>query len=428
MFQQSLAQLQRTAQKATSIVDDRLPDRQRGMWSFLTWSFFLAQAVASHEAYAKGQFGGDAGQDGAGSSGSGDDAAAHQSLASAQMFGLSGFDLDPSGAALLSAAIAAGAITPQMWAAFQADPGLLQAFVDSLKAGANFDVAMAQGLYATDAGSGSSGEHGHGDTGHGDHGTGGPIPGIDLPGIIIPGLPGITLPIQVVTDLGLELGGIGVGLGLDTSHGLDANVQLNVGSLLGLDAGVSLADGIDLKLDLLGMHVSLGGEGSSLGSIGTLLSGENGALSSLHLDPVINTVTHLTGLAPDVLSGPINFVTSATSSTLAGLNPITQQASTLISDVTDMPIAKGLFASGGSIVQTASNVLPSLSLDDLFSNGHHTSYGLAVAHDDPLLHGSSDTTVTGSDALDVVASAAHDLVDDSLKSLLHGISHDWSHG
>ncbi len=146
MIQQSIAQFTRNAQKATSIVDDKLPDRQRGMWSFLTWSFFLAQAVAAHEAFAKGHAGGDAGADADGSgSGNGDDAA-QKGMPSASMLGVSGFDVDPAAAAQFAAAIAAGLVTPQMLAGFQADPALFQAFVDQLTGNASAafgDVAAA---------------------------------------------------------------------------------------------------------------------------------------------------------------------------------------------------------------------------------------------------------------------------------------------
>lgn len=419
MFQQSIAQFTRNAQKATSIADDdKLPDRQRGMWSFLTWSFFLAQAVAAHEAFAKGHAGGDAGSDADGPGSSNGDDAAQKGLASTSMLGVSGFDVDPAAAAQFAAAIAAGLVTPQMLAGFQADPALFQAFIDQLTGNASAaigDLTAAAGS-AEDlaaAGEGDGGSHG------------GPIPGIDLPGIDLPG--GITLPIDIAIDLGLELGS-DLGLGLHIGGLDDISLNLNVAPILGLNFGL---DGDGLSLSALGIDF-LGGNGG--GTLGSLLGGEHGVLGGLPLGGAVEALSGVTGLASDALGGPLGHLASSTSHLLSGgqdlasniasgLTPVTAPVTSLLGDVLDYGSHSGLLASGGTILQSAGSILP---LHDLFANGEHTDYGMELQSSQPLdpAHGGSLVASLSAnvDTLDVGA-----LADDALKSLLHGISSDY-HG
>ena len=406
MIQQSIAQFTRNAQKATSIAgDDKLPDRQRGMWSFLTWSFFLAQAVAAHEAFAKGHAGGDAGADADGSgSGNGDDAA-QKGLASASMLGVSGFDVDPAAAAQFAAAIAAGLVTPQMLAGFQADPALFQAFVDQLTGNASAaaaDITAATGS-AEDLAAAANGEGGGGS-------HEGPIPGIDLPGINLPG--GITLPIDIAIDLGLELGS-DLGLGLHVGGLDDISLNLNVAPILGLNFGL---DGDGLSLSALGIDF-LGGNGG--GALGSLLGGEQSLLGG-----AVDALSGATGL---VFGGPLGHSASGgtdlVSNVTSGLAPLTAPVTSLLGDVLDYGSHSGLLASGGTILQSAGSFLP---LNDLFANGQHTDYGMELQSSQPLdpAHGGS---LVASLSANVETLDVGVLADDALKSILHGISGDY-HG
>jgi len=386
MIQQSAGQFTRNAQKATEIVDDKLPDRQRGMWSFLTWSFFLAQAVASHEAFAKGHAQGESGADGDGAHGGGDSAAA-KSLPPGMLSGVSGFDVDPAAAAQFAAAIAAGAITPQMLAAFQSDPSLLKAFIDALTGGGSGHIDQA----LLDAAFGDGSSEGHGDGGEGGSHGEAPFPSGPIGGIT---LPGIHLPVDVAIDLGLELGP-DLGLGLEVGHN-GINLDVNAGSLLNL--GLSLGgDGEPLSLGLLGLNV-LGGEGSLIS-----LTGDHGLLP---LGPALAPITELTGLAHDLLDQPLHLATSVATSLVA---PLAQPVTSLVGDALDTVGSTGLLASGGSIVQSATS-LP--LLNDLFSHGEHTDYGLelrsSAAADEGPMHGSASSSIAGGvEALDVVAIAGH---------------------
>ena len=401
MIQQSIAQFTRNAQKATSIVDDKLPDRQRGMWSFLTWSFFLAQAVAVHEAFAKGHASGDAGADADGPGFSNGDDAAQKGISSASMLGVSGFEVDPAAAAQFAAAIAAGIVTPQMLAGFQAEPALFQAFVDQLTGNAS---AVAADMTAAAAEELAAAVHGEGDGGSHE----GPIPGIDLHGINLPG--GITLPIDVAIDLGLELGSdLGLGLGLHVGGPDDISLNLNVAPILGLNFGL---DGDGLSLSALGMNLL---SANSDGPFDSLLSGP------------FETLSGITGPAYDALSGPLGGLASGaqdlTWNVTGGLVPITAPVTALFGDVLGHGSDSGLLASGGTILQTPGSFLP---VHDLFANGEHTDYGIELQSSQPKDSALGESLVASLSAnvetLDVAA-----LADDALKSILHGISGDY-HG
>lgn len=389
MIQQSAGQFTRSAQKATEIVDDKLPDRQRGMWSFLTWSFFLAQAVASHEAFAKGHAAAEAAADGNGSHDGSGDGGAQKGLPPGMLAGVSGFDVDPAAAAQFAAALASGAITPQMFAAFQGDPAYFKAFIDALTGGGagHADQALLDASQDHDhdaiSGSGTDADGGsHGST---------PFPSGPIGGIT---LPGIHLPVDVAIDLGLELGpDLGLGLGVGPGG---INLDVHAGSLLNL--GLSLGgEGEPLSLGLLGLNV-VGGEGSLLS-----LSGDHGLLP---LGSALASVSDNTGLAHDLLDQPLNLASNLASPLLA---PLAQPALTLVGDIFDTAGSTGLLASGGSILQTASS-LP--LLNDLFSQGQHTDYGVELRSTADVgqgaTHGGFDSAITTSvDALDVAAIADH---------------------
>jgi hypothetical protein len=232
-----------------------------------------------------------------------------------------------------------------------------------------------------------------------------------LPGINLPG--GITLPIDVAIDLGLELGS-DLGLGIHVGGLDDVSLNLNIAPILGLDLGL---DGDGLNLSALGINFL---DSSGGGALGSLLGGENGVLSGLPLGGPIEALSGITGLANDVLGGPLSNVTSNVASSLA---PVTGPVTSLLGEALDYGSHSGLLASGGTILQSAGSILP---LHDLFANGQHTDYGMELQSSQSPDAANGETLVASLSAnvetLDVGA-----LADDALKSLLHGISSDY-HG
>ncbi len=321
MIQQSVAQFTRNAQKATSIADDeKLPDRQRGMWSFLTWSFFLAQAVAAHEAFAKGHAMGEQGQDGDASGSGADDAAAQKALAAASMLGTAGFDVDPAAAAMFAAALAAGAITPQMWGAFQNDPAMFQAFIDSLVAqsdggsAAGFIEAaeLADGSHVIDAGSEAP-----------------PVDGVSGPGLggVLP-----NLPTDILDDLGLIPDSV-----------FDHIVN-------------PLVDTVESVL------------GGALGTVQTL------AVSTLHAVPDLLSDTI------DIVQGPVNQVLASLG--LGGLDETTEPLIRIVDNATD-GLANTVSTLGDAVGGSGNLLFGAVkSLTGVLStSGPYQNYDMAVSDD-----------------------------------------------
>jgi hypothetical protein len=409
MIHEPATQIARNARKATDIGDDeKSPDRQRGMWSFLTWSFFLAQAVAAHEAFAKGHAAMDDGETGAGADVAGDANAAQNALANLGMLGDGGLGLDASAAAKLAAMLAAGLLSPQAWSALAADPAAFKAFVDALSGPGGGVGGVAQdGDDVAHANDGSHDSDGGGDTGGGvPGGPGGELPGggappidggidigVELPGIHLPVLD-ITLPGNVLIDLGLG--------------GLD----VELGDLLGLGVSPNGA-----SVDLLGIaNLQLGG-----GSLLTLGSGDEGSLGHL-VGGVGHSLDVLQGIGlGDAVGNTFHVVSPLTAAITSAAAPVMD----VLADAQDLLGGSGVLASGGSLVTSVAGGLLS-PLNEMMSNGQYTAYGMAVqasggnedanGHIDANLH---------TDAGDVVALAdtlVHDLgsgLGTSLGHLVH---------
>lgn len=326
MYQPSPQQFVLDTRQAKSDDSKHTPDRQRGMWSFLTWSFFLAQALAAHEAYARGVAPGEgdpgwSADDGAGNGASGAGAGLPPAL------GVEGFNIDPAAAAKLAAAVSAGLLSPEALQAMQADPSQFAAFVDAVFGqGGSQNVVMA-------------GEAAGAVPGQDPTGSDSEAPGESIGGIV--------LPVDVAIDLGLEVGGA-LELGLSLDGGLGIHLDLNTAPL-GL--AIDTSQGLDVQLDLLGMTVSLG----TGGGLGGLLSLDGGLVSDALDLPLVGQALGGVGAVTDTIA------TTATH---------------VVGDIVDLPVLGSLVSSGGSILHPAG---PLTALNDLVgSSGQHTEYAIEL--------------------------------------------------
>ncbi len=381
MIQQSIAQFTRNAQKASSIVDDeKLPDRQRGMWSFLTWSFFLAQAVAAHEAFAMGHGGADAGADGDGTAHGADDAAGMKGLAPGSMLGVSGFDGDAAAAAQFAAAIAAGLVTPQMLAGFQADPALFQAFVDQLTA----DGSHGAGGFSETASASAAGEPGDGtspSTGGEDHPGHGTDPGTDHgPGHgTIPDLVDVIsgIPPAILDDLGM----------------ITDNVFEHI---------------VDPLVDTVSNTLN-----------GTLNTLEHVATSALHAVPdILNDTINLVAAPVDTVLGLLGAPSGTLGKATEPLIQIATQATDGVAETAGKLL--NVVGDGGNLVFGAVHSLTAV----LSNSGPYNNFDQKFASD---TSDTPDTTHDSNGVGEVLASTV-DVADDLIKNLFHGSSNDWSHG
>lgn len=405
MVHQSSAILKSKPKTQPAHGEEKKPDRQRGMWSFLTWSFFLAQAVAASEALAKGHGlqddGGGSADDADASGGDASALAAFQ----AQLSQVLGFEVDPATAAKLAQALAAGDLSADMLSDMHGDPGQVNSFVESLGGGAvTGSTSNGSAIYAETAAAGQAQTGSQDVAQDGSSGDG------------LGGLGGIDLPVDVAIDLGLELGSdLGIGLGLDTSDGIELSLDLNALPILGLNLDLG-ADGIGLDLGLLGLNLSLGGENG--GTLGGLLGGGDGALlGGLPLGTAVGTLNDVTGLASDLLDTPLQLAGGTVSGATEALGTVTQPVTSIVADVLDVGGQTGLFGSGGSILQTAGSSLP---INALFSDGQHTSYGLelqAGAGSEDNLNGSG--TASADVSMTDVGALAAETLDDAGNSVGH---------
>jgi hypothetical protein len=392
MIQSATANFLLNARRATSDDALRMPDRQRGMWSFLTWSFFLAQAIAAHEAYAKGVMAGEGDAEGGG--GDRDDAGGTAGANPAGALGVNGFDIDPAAAAQMAAAVAAGLLSPDVLKAMQADPAQFQAFLDGLTGAGG---AGGGDIIAADDGSESGEEV---------PGSGPVMPDPDTQ----PSLPGIVLPIDVVIDLGLEVGGsplLDLGVQLDGDLGL--HVALGVAPIdLALDA--SLDGGLNLQLGLLGMTVAVGGDGG----LGGLLA-LNGGLGGLSLASAVETLQTATGLPTDMLDPVLASVASGAHTVIGTAESIAAPAITLVSDVLDGGAADGVLASAGSILHAVGSAPVS---GDFFGHaGQHTSYAIELQQTTTFGAGGGELGSTAAGAMDDLAIVMDHVADDAATTL-----------
>ncbi len=387
MIQPATSQFLVNSRSAKSDDDaSRGPDRQRGMWSFLTWSFFLAQAVAAHEAYAKGVGMGEGDADGD-ASGGGDGGASKAGFGPASALGVSGCDIDPTAAAQLAAAVAAGLLSPDVLEAMQADPAQFEAFMKALLGDGTGDVAAAGGAI------GDGEQIGEEPTDPSDGGT----------------LPGIILPIDVAVDLGLEVGGSPLlDLGLDANNGLGIHVALNSAPII--DLSLDTSDG--LNLDLLGMTVAVG-PGGGLGGLLAL----DGGLGDVPLTSAFDAIYAATGLPTDGLDPVLTSVGSAVEPVLGALGPTT----TLLGDVGDAPMIGNILGSGGTILHALGAGQP---LNAFFgSGGQHTSYAIELQSTTSLGAdgGDSQSTFASADDVPMVLDHVVDSADTTLSSVVENL-------
>ena len=275
MLHQPVADFDRNAEKLILGAREGVKpaDRQRGMWSFLTWSFFLAQALAANEVFAKGAAAADNAQDTAEhATDSAVDAAAKAALANS-FGGVSGDDAAAAAAAQFAAAVAAGLITPAMWAAIGDNPVLFKALLDTLAA----DHAAAGGIIEASAATAGEGDPVVGEPPSSDHGTDGVIPSIP------------DLPIQVIVDLELDLGG----------HVIDAVDNIITGvaqTVIGtVDTVVAAASDLLTSLDSV---VS-----SATGLVTGTVDAATAALTGL-VDGTVDALASTVGTSPVVRSRP----------------------------------------------------------------------------------------------------------------------------
>lgn len=390
MLHQTAIQFLKDAEKSTlgSRSEAQPADRQRGMWSFLTWSFFLAQALAANEVFAKSH-----GDDGtnpaeADAASTQDSSAAAQSASANPLSGITGDDAGAATAAQFAAAIAAGVLTPAMWAAAGDNPVLAKALADALSGqptadgGADMAEATAQDSNPPIDEAGPPPE-----TGLVPDVT--PLPGL-LPGlepIVTPIIGPIIepiidlLPVEVIADLGLELGG-------------------------------ELLDAVDTLVGNVATTV--------IGSVGTLLASAVPIVGSA--DGILDATTGLVGGSVDAVTATLTGLVDGTLGTLTSASPLDLGSpidglplpalASLTGDL-DLSIGDDV-ASGGAIVHDLISPISS-GLDVLYANGLHTDYAVelhtSTSAGDDTLHGgaTADLTIAVSDmaAADLDAAADH---------------------
>ena len=277
MFQEPVARFTRDAEKLASDKDGdaRPPERQRGMWSFLTWSFFLAQALAANEVFAKGIM---LGQDdaNAGAMLGGDDAGKTGGNANGPISGTSTSDYDAAAAAKFTAAMAALGLNPLVWSAIASDPSMIKNLMDALTAEGGVHGAAGDGSFTAEAaGTDPSGDGSSGDPSAHDPGLGGII----------------QIPLEVIDHLGMTIEDI-------VLHDVLDPVVTAVGDVLGSTInGVSTFVGSTLHAvpDLLNdaIHINVTGVLENVGSL------VNNAVPLVNV--ATGTVEHLVSTAGDVI-------------------------------------------------------------------------------------------------------------------------------
>lgn len=389
MYQPSPQQFVLNSRQAKSDDANQAPDRQRGMWSFLTWSFFLAQAVAAHEAYARGVATGEGDTDWSAHEGAGN-GASNGGAGLASPLGVDGFNIDPAAAAKLAAAVAAGLLSPEALQAMQADPAQFEAFVKALFGEGGIQTAAS----ASDV----AGE------------TAGQVP--SDPALEGPGgdSPGIHLPIDIAIDLGLEVGSA-LDLGLSLDNGLGIHLDLNTAPI---SLAIDTSQGLDVQLDLLGIKLGLG-SGDGLGHLLAMDGDTGGPLLTSTLD----AVQAVTALTSDVLDLPV--VGSAVGAVGDVAETITTTATEVVGDVMDFPVLGSLVSSAGSIIHPAG---PLTALNELVgSAGQHTEYAIELQTTSTAADAGEASLALSSSADDLAATldivAGHDSTLSSLMESLH---------
>jgi hypothetical protein len=350
-------------------------EKRRSSWSFLTWSFFLAQTIAAEQFFGSGAR---AAQD--------DDAGAARSNDQSQI---------PSDETATAGAWGPGgqdagdgrtieAHSPLNGAQGLPIPGVSQAASDYSATGS---AGSPDGTGSDGSGGGSSAASGEPLSSLSDSQPFGDSSTIPPASEIPAGAPDDILPHPPGIDAGID-----IGPGLNTDLDLELNLDPVAGTGLGLELG--LGDGPDLGLDLgLGSPLADGLALETEASLGVNLFGEDASLD-LGLDvgatsPLLNA--SIDQVAQDAIPG--EFVTSVVSNTTTELEPLQQAGAISSGDV--------IAFSGG----TTSNLA-----DDLFTSGRYTDYGLTL-HTDGSPGVGNVTDSLGSDIVDEGPSSFLDKAD-----------------
>lgn len=392
---------------------DMHPDRQRGMWSFLTWSFFLAQALAANEVFAKGH-GGDLDEPGASDASSADAAAAKAAALYGALTGLTGPDIDPAALAQFTAAMAALGLNPNALSAAGADPVVLKALMDALAAEGG-SVGYVDGAQAAADGT-DPGSHVPGTDDPGSHVPGDGVipglPGIDLPGII-PGI--VDIPLDIIDHLGMTIPDLVFNQILDP-------VLATVGSLL------------ETTVDTLG---------SITGSVLPVVADIVG--DTIHLvEAPIQTVVAILDDVSSVVSSTTSSLTGAVTETADALThtatDVVQAVATTATDTVEYTVgtatgvADDVLASGGQAIESTVGVVSAVTSSVLSSGGTYNDYDQQMATTGPSTEiGDTITTTTAGveSAVTDVVDGVHDVTQDAThlaSSILNlgNMGHDWS--
>jgi hypothetical protein len=308
------------------------PERQRGLWSFLTWSFFLAQTLAA-EAFV-GSAAKAAHDDSSSDHANGSDASRAYD------------DLARSAAGQTAGEGETNAGSDAGGGSHDANLANLVAGLHEGAQGAPIALASAHGVLA--AGSAVAVELEH---------SGSPTPSAsgDQAGAFPPNDPG---------SLGGSDGGqVAVGVEIDPGLGLHVgtDVALDLGHVVGLDLGLDLSHvlGSDINFDG-GIEIDL-----------------NPTLKAQFSD-LSETVSHMldgvreSGLLAEGGDETLGKLTETVSNSVEG--PATAVAH-VVSDAVDFGSLGQAVSSGGTITLP---LLKTVQADDLFSGGRYTDYNLSL--------------------------------------------------
>jgi hypothetical protein len=366
----------------------RRPERQRGLWNFLTWSFFLAQVMAANGLIATGA---QAGQT--------DDGMAHHDADSSGNVDLNALaaqaDIDSSNTGAAGKTLAT-ILTEQQ----NGEAGKLIGDITALPAEAG-GVSEAQGP------AGSSGANvllASASEGSNEASTADNLPTTE--GVVLPPGVGIDLDLGPGPDLGLDiglgpLGGIGLDLGLGNGLGIDLDARLagiDLGVDLGLAQGLNLALNLDLGAADLGLDLGLDDGinlAADLGNLGLDLGLDFGNGIALNLG--------VAGLDLGLeLPSPVAGLLGGSNGTLGQQLASSPVLDSLLSTATGplIDLTQGLGGSSdvvgsGGLVTFASSLLDGAQPDDLFTGGRYTDYNLAL--NSPSASPAGGTLETASD-------------------------------
>jgi hypothetical protein len=335
-------------------------EKRRGSWSFLTWSFFLAQTIAAEKFFGSGARAAE--NDDAGATGSkGQSQTPSDETAAAAAWGPGGQDASDG---------RTEGQTPLNGAQGLPHPGVSQAASDYSGTGS---AGSPDGSASDSSGGGSSSSSGQTFADSESLGDPSTIP----PASEIPAnAPDDIIPPSPVVDAGID-----IGPDLDTNLDLELNLDPVAETGLGLELG--LGEGADLGLDLgLGSPLA---DGLALETEVSLDANLLGGDPSLDLGIGVGATLPLSNVSADEVTQdatPGEFVTSVVSNTTTGLESLQQAGAVSSGDV--------IAFSGGATSNLA---------NDLFTSGRYTDYSLEL-HTDGSTGVGNVTNSLGSDIVD----------------------------